>query len=62
MNTDEIFYALRKALIFRKGARALRCTCSSFALQYEGGCHCERGRNIAKAQKEIEAVLDKIVE
>lgn len=40
-------------------AEALRCTCSSFELQYNQGCQCERSKYIASAHRCLQNLLNR---
>lgn len=39
-----------------EAAHKIRCTCTGFTLQYEGGCQCERGKAI-NAAKDLRAAV-----
>jgi len=41
-------------------ARQETCRCSSFVLQYEGGCQCIRGELIKEAYAELQKLINKI--
>lgn len=53
--------SLRKQIILAKEeierAKAIKCTCSSFVYQYEGGCQCERGRQLLKAEAKLNNII-----
>ena len=41
-------------------AKAMKCVCSGFCLQYEGSCQCERGKEIAAAERLLYNIIEKI--
>ena len=41
-------------------ARQELCRCSSFILQYEGGCQCKRAELIQEATDELQKLIDQI--
>lgn len=38
----------------------LSCTCSSFALQYNSGCECKKGKDLELAQEELDNLIKAI--
>jgi hypothetical protein len=55
--TDEL-EGIREAMRVLHDAKALRCTCSGFVIQYEGGCCCARGRAVEPAKANLERLLE----
>lgn len=53
MQLERIVVA-REAL---QDARKMKCTCSSFQLQYEG-CYCDKGVTVGKAKIELQSLID----
>jgi len=51
---------IRWAKYALKEAEEKRCTCSGTALQYEGGCCCERAKPILEAERKLAELIDKI--
>ena len=39
-------------------AEAEHCTCTSFALQYEGNCQCKRGKEIAACEERLQHLME----
>ena len=40
-------------------ARKLNCTCSNFSIQYDG-CMCAKAKEMAKAEKDLQTLIDSI--
>jgi len=57
---DKILSEIKNAKDKIQKAREELCTCSSFVLQYEGGCQCRRGVLIKKAYTELQKLIGKI--
>jgi hypothetical protein len=49
---------IREAMRVLRDAKAMRCICSGFVIQYEGGCCCARGRAINPAKANLERLLE----
>ena len=47
--------AARDAL---REAAKVRCTCSGFVIQYEGGCCCESGKGKRAAEDRLKQAID----
>lgn len=47
--------AARDAL---REAAKVRCTCSGFVIQYEGGCVCESGKGKRAAEDRLKQAID----
>jgi len=56
----KILFKIKEAKYKIQKAREELCTCSSFVLQYEGGCQCRRGELIKEAYTELQKLIDKI--
>lgn len=51
---------IRRAKDALNKAEQLKCICSSFTLQYDGGCECNRGEKIVEAEKRLQCLINKI--
>ncbi len=54
-NKARVLRGLRYSL---RQAEKQECTCSSFVLQYEGGCQCDRGRLINSLNDRLWNLID----
>ena len=50
--------AVRDARDALREATKVRCTCSGFVIQYEGGCVCERGKARSAAKGRLTQAID----
>lgn len=41
-----------------RAAKSLKCTCTGFVIQYEGGCCCARGRAIHAAKVRLATAVE----
>jgi len=57
---SDLLYAIRDARDALFDASNEKCTCSSFVLQYEGGCQCERGKKIAACEYAMWRMIESI--
>jgi len=63
MNNTQLLKAIRKTYLKIKEINTygtkeyLKCTCSSFALQYNGGCCCK----VEDKRKELTSKLDELI-
>ena len=55
-----ILSAIRRAKRELAEAKDIKCVCSGFCIQYEGGCQCERGKKIRKAEAELHNLVKQI--
>ncbi len=57
---NEAVSEVQKAWANLKEARAMKCTCSGFVIQYQG-CSCEKGKRKGTFKELLEMKLDELV-
>jgi hypothetical protein len=57
MGNETVIPALIEARDSLRKAKDMKCRCTGFILQYEGGCQCERGKQIKIEKAKIDLLL-----
>ena len=52
------FRAVRMAKAALSDAIKMRCSCSSFVIQVEGGCVCEKSKILSKSKVDMQKAID----
>ncbi len=60
MTDKKLVVVLRKARDALSLAKQIKCTCSGFVLQYEGGCQCKAGRAVYTAREYLDNLIKKL--
>lgn len=60
VGSSALLDGIRTARNNLRKAEAMKCTCSGFVLQYEGGCQCEQRLAIIKAQRALNDAINAI--
>jgi len=55
---QETFPDIRAAMRALQDAKALRCICTGFVIQYEGGCCCAHGKAVKLAKDNLKQLLE----
>lgn len=50
--------AIRRVITTHRAVKSVRCECTGFVLQYEGGCQCQSKRRAETANSDLRQALD----
>ena len=57
---DKTLKAIKEAKKAIAEAKKIKCICSSFVIQYEGSCGCDRGIELRRAETELYNIINNI--
>lgn len=58
---SDLLKEIKEAKAELDNAKMIKCTCSSFVIQYDG-CGCERSKRMLESQNKLNRLLEKLNE